>query len=97
MLDIGVVPRQVKDGHATILYTGPPGTTLSFSNQYWSLLRLLVNRFVPTGPIVLGIDDTIERRRGKRIPAQGISRDPVRRAPSPFVKASGLRWLSLML
>ena len=61
------------------------------------LLRLLVNRFVPTGPIVLGIDDTIERRRGQRIPAQGISRDPVRRAPSPFVKASGLGWLSLML
>jgi DDE superfamily endonuclease len=31
------------------------------------LLGLLVQRFVPTGPIVLGIDDTIERRRGKRI------------------------------
>jgi hypothetical protein len=61
------------------------------------LLGLLVQRFVPTGPIVLGIDDTIERRRGKRIQAKGIYRDPVRSSHSHFVKASGLRWVSLML
>jgi DDE superfamily endonuclease len=61
------------------------------------LLGLLVTRFVPTGPIVLGIDDTIERRRGKRIQAKGIYRDPVRSSHSHFVKASGLRWVSLML
>lgn len=61
------------------------------------LLGLLINRFVPTGPIVLGIDDTIERRRGKRIQAKGIYRDPVRSSHSHFVKASGLRWVSLML
>ncbi|MBV9038227.1 MAG: transposase [Acidobacteriaceae bacterium] len=61
------------------------------------LLGLLVNRFAPTGPIVLGIDDTIERRRGKRIQAKGIYRDPVRSSHSHFVKASGLRWVSLML
>jgi DDE superfamily endonuclease len=61
------------------------------------LLGLLVQRFVPRGPIVLGIDDTIERRRGQRIQAKGIYRDPVRSSHSPFVKASGLRWVSLML
>ncbi|MBV9479153.1 MAG: transposase [Acidobacteria bacterium] len=61
------------------------------------LLGLLINRFVPTGPIVLGLDDTIERRRGKRIQAKGIYRDPVRSSHSHFVKASGLRWVSLML
>lgn len=61
------------------------------------LLGLLVQRFVPRGPIVVGIDDTIERRRGKRISAQGIYRDPVRSSHSHFVKASGLRWVSLML
>ena len=61
------------------------------------LLTLLVDRFLPTGPIVLGIDDTIERRRGKRIQAKGIYRDPVRSSHSHFVKASGLRWVSLML
>ena len=45
----------------------------------------------------MGIDDTIERRRGKRIAAKGIYRDPVRSSDSHFVKCSGLRWLSLML
>ncbi len=39
----------------------------------------------------------IERRRGKRIAAKGIYRDPVRSSHGHFVKASGLRWLSLML
>jgi hypothetical protein len=61
------------------------------------LLGLLVQQFVPRGPMVLGIDDTMERRRGKRILAKGIYRDPVRSSHSHFVKASGLRWVSLML
>lgn len=61
------------------------------------LLHLLVRTFVPTGPIVCGIDDTIERRRGAKIKAKGIYRDPVRSSHGHFVKASGLRWLSLML
>ena len=61
------------------------------------LLGLLVSTFAPTGVIVLGLDDTIERRRGDKIKALGIYRDPVRSSHSHFVKASGLRWLSLML
>jgi len=61
------------------------------------LLGLLITAFAPSGPVVLGIDDTIERRRGKRIAAKGIYRDPVRSSKNHFVKASGLRWLSLML
>ena len=61
------------------------------------LLRLLVRAFAPAGPLVFGIDETIERRRGKRIRAKGIYRDPVRSSHSHFVKASGLRWLSVML
>jgi hypothetical protein len=61
------------------------------------LLGLLISVFAPTGTVVLGLDDTIERRRGKRIAAKGIYRDPVRSSHGHFVKASGLRWLSLML
>ena len=61
------------------------------------LLGCLVRAFAPVGPVVLGIDDTIERRRGRRIAAKGIYRDPVRSSHGHFVKASGLRWLSLML
>ena len=61
------------------------------------LLGLLLETFVPAGPVLLGLDDTIERRRGKRISAKGVYRDPVRSSHGHFVKASGLRWLSLML
>jgi hypothetical protein len=61
------------------------------------LLSLLVAAFVPAGPLLVGIDETIERRRGKRIAAKGIYRDPVRSSHAHFVKASGLRWICLML
>src|SRR5690348_16498533 len=61
------------------------------------LLRLLVAAFVPTGPVVVGIDDTLERRWGAKIRARGIYRDPVRSSHGHFVKASGLRWLCVML
>jgi DDE superfamily endonuclease len=61
------------------------------------LLRLLIASFVPSGELVIGIDDTIERRRGDQIKAKGIYRDPVRSSHSHFVKASGLRWLCCML
>src|SRR5690349_22809931 len=61
------------------------------------LLGPLIAVFAPSGPVLLGIDDTIERRRGKRIAAKGIYRDPVRSSKGHLVKASGLRWLSLML
>jgi hypothetical protein len=61
------------------------------------LLGLLIRTFAPSGPILVGLDDTIERRWGKQIQARAIYRDPVRSSRSHFVKTSGLRWLSLML
>jgi DDE superfamily endonuclease len=61
------------------------------------LLALLVAAFAPDGPVVIALDDTLERRWGRRIRARGIYRDPVRSSRGHFVKASGLRWLSVML
>src|SRR5215207_5987889 len=62
------------------------------------LLRLLIEAFVPEGgPLVLGIDETLERRRGKKICAKGIYRDPVRSSRENFVKTSALRWVCLAL
>ncbi len=61
------------------------------------LLRLLLQALVPEGPLVLGLDDTLERRRGAKISTKGIYRDPVRSSHRHFVKSSGLRWLCLML
>ena len=61
------------------------------------LLRLLVATFAVSGPLVLGIDETIERRRSQKIAATGIYRDPVRSSHSHFVKVNGLRWVCVML
>jgi hypothetical protein len=61
------------------------------------LLHQLVETFMPAGPVVMAIDETIERRWGARIRARGIYRDPVRSSHGHFVKASGLRWISLMV
>ncbi len=69
----------------------------------WSGLRvsrilLLVTAFVAVGvPVVLGIDETLERRWGPKIVQRGIYRDPVRSSKSHVVKASGLRWVCVML
>ncbi len=62
------------------------------------LLDLVRRAFVPAdAPVVVGIDETIERRRGAKIAAKGIYRDPVRSSKEHFVKTSGLRWVSLQV
>jgi len=62
------------------------------------LLGVLVRVFVAAdAPIVVGLDDTIERRWGAKIAARGIYRDPVWSSKGHFVKASGLRWVSVQL
>lgn len=58
---------------------------------------LLVAMFAPAGPLVVGVDETIERRWGAKIAAKGLYRDAVRSSKDYFVKVSGLRWLCLML
>ena len=60
------------------------------------LLTMILDRFLPVGPVVIGLDDTIERRWGRKIAARGIYRDPVRSSHGHFVKTSGLRWLPAM-
>lgn len=46
------------------------------------LFRLLVSTFAPDGPVIIGLDDTLERRWGAKIKARGIYRDPVRSSHS---------------
>ena len=60
--------------------------------------RILLLRYLDRGdgPLVFGIGETLERRRGPRIKARGIYRDAVRSSRHRLVKASGLRWISLM-
>jgi len=61
------------------------------------LLGQLLDCLLTAGPIVVGIDETLERRWGSKISKRGIYRDAVRSSGSHFVKSSGLRWVSLML
>ena len=60
------------------------------------LVLLLQHLDRDDGPLVFGIDETLERRRGAKIKARAIYRDPVRSSRQQLVKASGLRLISLM-
>lgn len=61
------------------------------------LLQQLLTKFIGQQPLVVGIDETLERRWGPKINARGIYRDAVRSSESHFVKCSGLRWVSVMV
>jgi hypothetical protein len=61
------------------------------------LLRLLVEAFVPAGPVIVGLDETIERRRGRKLTARAIYRDAARSSKECFQKTSGLRWMTVAL
>src|SRR5919109_4736153 len=59
------------------------------------LLGLLVEAFVPCGPVVLGLDELLERRRGRKITARGVYYDAAHSSKTCFQKSSGLRWMCL--
>jgi hypothetical protein len=61
------------------------------------LLGLLLEAFVGQGRLIVGIDEILERRYGKKIAARGVYRDPVLSTNGNFVKSRGLRWVCMML
>ena len=61
------------------------------------LLGLLVALVPVNLPIIIGVDDTIERRKGEKIKAKGCYRDPVRSTKKHVIRCFGLKWLSMML
>jgi hypothetical protein len=62
------------------------------------LLGLLITVLVPPGAtIVLGADDTVERRSGRKITAKGCYRDAVRSTKKHVIRCFGLKWVSMML
>jgi hypothetical protein len=77
-----------------------------FNRARWSafkaagiLLGLLVQTFAPANgePFIFAMDDTLERRWGKKIKPRAMYHDPVRSSRSCPQKTSGLRWLSVHL
>lgn len=69
------------------------------SRARWSPLalgRLVVGRLLPADqPVVLLVDETLERRRGKRIAYRGRFRDAVRARGPHVVTCEGVQWLVL--
>ena len=64
------------------------------SLQAAKILFFMLLTLVPAGSVlVIFGDETLERRRGKKIKAKGYYRDAVRSSKSQVVKASGLKWL----
>ena len=61
------------------------------------LLGLLVCAFCPTGCVVLGVDETIERRKEKKIAQVGCYRDAARSTKHVVVRCFGLKWVCMML
>jgi DDE superfamily endonuclease len=62
------------------------------------LLGVLITLLVPPGAtIVLGADDTLERRAGRKITAKGCYRDAVRSSKKHVIRCFGLKWVSMML
>jgi hypothetical protein len=62
------------------------------------LLGLLITCLVPAGAtVVLGADDTVARRSGRTIGAQGCYRDAVRSSQKHVIHCVGLKWVSMRL
>src|SRR5437867_489443 len=62
------------------------------------LLGLLSRTFVVAGePLVLIVDETLERRRGSQVSYKGWFRDGVRSTARQVVLSMGIRWCCLCL
>lgn len=62
------------------------------------LLGLIVSAcLAPEAPLLLVIDETLERRRGRKIAWRGWLRDPVRSGAGKPVLSQGVRWLCLAI
>ncbi len=60
------------------------------------LLDSLIGHLHNTRPLFIGIDDTLERRFGKRISFKGLYHDTSRSIPERKAYSIGLQWLSMM-
>jgi hypothetical protein len=60
------------------------------------LLKMLLKMVGKERPVIL-IDETLERRKGKKIRAKGYYRDAVRSSRSQVVNTMGLKWLVMAL
>jgi hypothetical protein len=61
------------------------------------LLGLLIVLLPLAWPLVIAVDETLERRKGERIAGKGVYRDAVRSSRSKVVTCMGLQWICMAL
>ncbi len=61
------------------------------------LLKLILTVAGTNMPVVMFVDETLERRKGPKIKAKGYYRDAVRSSKRVVVKSSGLKWLTFSI
>jgi hypothetical protein len=61
------------------------------------MLGLLIKLLPDSWPILIAVDETLERRRGKKIKAKGLYRDAVQSSQSNVVTSYGLKWECMVL
>ena len=101
---LAVGPRTVAACLRVLGLAGHPGFAAFhrvLNRNAWSslalartLLRMVVAAFVPSGPIVVGVDHTLERRRGRHIGPAGHFYDAGRSSAAWRATSRGLRWLT---
>ena len=75
--------------------TGPPGRPCGWPDDS---SRAAIAAFVPKGVgLSFAIDETLERRWGRKIRIRGHYRDPLASSKERSVSASGIRWIVLAL
>lgn len=111
VLVIGAILAPGKRTVSSILRVMGLGQEKQYQNYHrvlnrarWSSLDLskrmfhaLLRVFVKDEVLVLGVDETLERRRGAHIAHLGVFRDAARSTQKHKVKSLGLRWLSMMV
>ncbi|MGC1954558.1 MAG: transposase [Gammaproteobacteria bacterium] len=60
-------------------------------------LGFLIELVPPWWPVLIVVDETVERRQGRKIKAKGRYRDAVRSTQKVVVKCYGLKWISMMV
>ncbi|HAT4482303.1 TPA: hypothetical protein I9282_003162, partial [Legionella pneumophila] len=61
------------------------------------MLGLLIKLLPDSWPILVAVDETLERRQGKKIKAKGLYRDAVQSSQSNVVTSYGLKWECMVL
>jgi len=85
-----------------------PGDPSSYhrvlSTRRWStsqlarlLIKFILDRYVPDGPVFLAGDDTVDEHRGAKVHGKGCHRDPVRSTHSFTAYRWGHKWVVLAI